>query len=110
MNISNKDCEGITVVSFEGNLDTSTSSDAESEISQLLQSGVKDLIFDLSQTDYVSSSGLRVFLSTAKKIAKTGGKLILCSPNEVVMEILSISGFNTIIPVQEDIDSALSEF
>jgi anti-anti-sigma factor len=55
---------------------------------------------DLSKLDYVSSAGLRVFLSAAKAAKAKGGKLTLLSPKPAVMEVLQISGFDRILDIQ----------
>lgn len=47
-------------VSLEGRLDTTTAPKFESEVKNGL-SGVKDLVFDMSALEFISSAGLRVF-------------------------------------------------
>jgi anti-sigma B factor antagonist len=51
---------------------------------------------------------LRIFLATAKKITASGGALKLCGANDVVQEILDISGFSTILDVKKTEEEALS--
>ena len=82
---------------------------AESAINKLLETDCHKLIINLAETEWLSSSGLRVLLVTAKKESAMGGKLILCQPNEVVREILDISGFSTILNVVETEVAALQE-
>ena len=65
---------------------------------------------DLEQTSFVSSAGLRVFLATAKKLMAVGGTLRICNANEVVKEVLEMSGFTTILEVKDDLESAMSGF
>ena len=62
----------------------------------------------LEKNNYVSSAGLRIFLATAKKITASGGVLKLCGANDVVQEILDISGFSTILDVKKTEEEALS--
>ena len=59
----------VTVLEINGPLNINTSIDAESCINKILERGsdVK-LVIDLKGTTFVSSSGLRVFLSTSKKM------------------------------------------
>lgn len=96
-----------TIISLEGQLDTNTAPKVETEVSKYYEKG--HIIFDLSATAFVSSAGLRVFLATAKHLMATGGTLKLCGANEVVTEILEISGFNTIIEVTTDLATALNQ-
>jgi anti-sigma B factor antagonist len=99
----------IRIVYFHGRLDTGTSSAGENAISELLRDGHNKIVINLAATEWVSSSGLRVFLVTAKKVSAMNGYLRICQPNEVVREILDISGFSTILNVLTTEEEALSE-
>lgn len=95
------------VINFAGQLDTSTAPKAEMEVNKYLDNYQK-IIFDLSKTTFVSSAGLRVFLATAKKLKASGGKFKVCNTNDVVKEILDISGFSTILDIQKTLEDALN--
>jgi len=99
----------VVVIGLVGNLDTNTALDAETEINSWLEKDAKKMVVDLEEAKYVSSAGLRVFLATAKKMTAAGGAVIFCSPNEVVKEILDISGFSTILNIKETQEEALNE-
>jgi anti-sigma B factor antagonist len=98
----------VVIFKLLGNLDTNTAPDAETEINKKLEEGAMKMVISLEQTNYVSSAGLRIFLATAKKITASGGVLKLCSANDVVQEILDISGFSTILDVKKTEEEALS--
>jgi len=83
-----------------GRLDGSNAAAAESELLGLLSEQGSAVTVDLSKLDYVSSAGLRVFLSAAKAAKAKGGKLTLLSPKPAVMEVLQISGFDRILDIQ----------
>ena len=97
------------VINFVGQLDTGTATKAEMEVNKQLENNQK-IIFDLAQTTFVSSAGLRVFLATAKKLKASNGKFRICNANEVVKEILDISGFSTILDIQKTLEDALNGF
>lgn len=107
MEIRTRQNGDISIIDFTGKLETGTSPAAEAAINELLDSGSTRIIINLAETDYVSSSGLRVLLVTAKKISAVSGKLKICQPNEVVNEILDISGFSTILDVCSSESEAL---
>lgn len=106
MEIQTLEENGILIVDIKGKLDTSTAPQAEKEIERYISPGRK-MVLDLEQTSFVSSAGLRVFLATAKKVMAEGGMLRICGANEVVNEILEISGFTTILDVRKDRTEAL---
>ena len=108
MEIRVMEAGNIKILDFAGKLDTGTSPEAETAISKVLESGCNKLIINLKGIEYVSSSGLRVFLITVKKLAALNGQLKICQPSEVVSEILDISGFSTILDVRDSEEEALS--
>jgi len=54
--------------------------------------GVKELVFDLSKLDYISSAGLRVLLQM-QKIMKPVGSMVITNTNDDVMDIFKVTGF-----------------
>ena len=102
-----KEVNEVVVISLVGNLDSNTAPDAEAEINKWLEKKTKKMVVSLEETKYVSTAGLRVFLATAKKMTAAGGAVKFCSPNEVVQEILDISGFSTILDVKATEQEAL---
>lgn len=108
LEVNTNEVNDVVIVKLLGNLDTNTAPDAETEINKWLEKGAKKMVINLEQANYVSSAGLRIFLATAKKITASGGALKLCSANEVVQEILDISGFSTILDVKKTEDEALA--
>ena len=69
----------VHVVEIEGRIDAKTASKIEQELNSLKECQVVKIIIDFSAVNYISSGGLRVFL-TALKWAKAGnGDLKLAS-------------------------------
>lgn len=110
MELNINENKGVQVIKISGNLDTSTSPKAENEINSMINDGKIKMIVDLTETGFVSSAGLRVFLSTAKQITAKGGAVKFCGVNDVVQEILDISGFSGILDVKSSFDEALATF
>ena len=109
MNVTINEKQGIIIVTLEGNLDTNTSPEVETELNKLIEPDGVKLIINLSQTNYVSSAGLRIFLATAKKLTAKQGVFKLCAPNDVVKEVLDISGFSSILDVKATEEDAIAE-
>ena len=97
----------VVVIKLVGNLDTNTAPEAEQAINEWLEKESKKMVINLQESKYVSSAGLRVFLATAKKMTAAGGAVKFCSPNDVVQEIMDISGFSTILDIKKTEDEAL---
>ncbi|MBX3655181.1 MAG: STAS domain-containing protein [Ramlibacter sp.] len=85
---------------LQGRLDGVTSAGHQEALLALLDGGVQSLVMDLSQLDYVSSMGLRTLLIVAKAAKARGGSVVLRAPKPAILEVLTISGFDTILQVQ----------
>ena len=107
MEITIRDQGDTKVVMLNGKLDTNTTSAAESEINALLDGGASKLLINFEQLSYISSSGLRLLLATAKRLKGSGGELKVCSLNEMATEVFEISGFSSILNVFSSEQEAL---
>ncbi len=107
MQLTHSEKNGYTVIEFEGSLDTGTSPAVEKEINELIDNGITKFVFNFGKTKYMSSSGLRVLLSTAKKL-KGKGELKISNLNEVIAEVFDVSGFSAILDVYKTEEEALA--
>lgn len=79
-----------------GRLDTLTAPQLESAL-QL--DGIEELVFDLTDLEYVSSAGLRVFLGAQKKMM-LHGKMELVGVKPIVREVLDMTGFSAFFTIK----------
>ena len=93
----NREADQLTVA-VEGRLDTMTASEFENTLDGML-SGVSLLVLDMTHLDYISSAGLRVLLKLQKKMLGQGS-MKLFGVNEIVMEVLEITGFSSILSIE----------
>ena len=89
--------ESVTL-KVSGRLDTQTTPELEKEIDTVL-TGLKELVFDMSDLEYVSSAGLRVILK-AQKAMNAQGTMKLTGVNESIMEVFDITGFLDILTIE----------
>ena len=97
------------IITIKGHLDTGTTPEAEKAIRKILEEGNSRILFNFSDLEYLSSVGLRVILWVTKEIASMKGKLVLCSLNQYVKEIFEVSGFDSLIPIEETVESGLEK-
>ena len=87
-------------VQIFGRLETMTAPKLEEELKSSLQ-GVKSLIMDLKDLEYISSAGLRVLFSAQKTMNKQG-RMIVRNVNEVVMEVFEVTGSVDVLTIEQD--------
>ena len=95
----NKKSEGEKLtLTLSGRLDTNTAPALEAELKHSVD-GVKELIFDFSGVEYISSAGLRILLA-AQKVMNRQGSMKLIGVNDDVMEVFEITGFSDILTIE----------
>ena len=88
------------VLFLSGRLDTASSSAFEHNLNALVD-GTKDIIFDLKDLSYISSSGLHVLLQAQKTMAANNRKLVIRNIVGSVKDVFEMTGFNTIVNMEE---------
>ena len=85
-------------IALEGRLDTLTAPQLDAEIQGKLD-GVKTLVFDFKNLDYISSAGLRILLMAQKVMNKQGSMVVKNACSEI-KEIFEVTGFCYILTVE----------
>lgn len=87
------------VISVIGELDFSTARRLREQILELMKSGITSLVIDLSQMDFVDSSGLGVLVAALKRMRDRNGLLTLSSPSANTSKVLQVSGLDRLLLV-----------
>lgn len=106
MEITESKKGAFVVLAVKGSLDVVTSPELEKRLVALLEAGTRELVFDLSHLDYVSSAGLRVFMLALKRLQKDG-KLRFCGLNKTVRQVFDIAGMSLRTTLCDTLDQAV---
>ena len=100
----------VLVVHVKGRLDAISSPTAEKKVFDSINAGQTKLLLDFSGVSYLSSAGMRMLLSTTKKLKSLSGKLVVASITTNVMDVLKMSGFDHVLEIAGTEDEALRRF
>ena len=81
------------VVYFEGRLDTSVAPQVNQDVLPVMENTEHDIILDCSKLDYISSSGLRIFLSILKNAKSKGRHVFIRGINADITKVFKMTGF-----------------
>ena len=95
------------IITIKGHLDAATAPVADNAIKKIMKEDCRRILFNLNDLEYLSSGGLRVILGVAKEIKRKKGKLVLCSLHQFVKEVFEVSGFESLIPIEETVESGI---
>lgn len=90
MEIKTNKQDDIVLMELVGQLDSKTSKDLESAVSEQFAAGEAKFLLDLTGVDYVLSAGLRIFLMLAKKVKPKKGLAVLYGANAEVLRVFEI--------------------
>lgn len=96
MTTSVQEIDGKMVAILDGELDTAAAQETEQALQPLLGSEGKDILIDCTRLEYIASSGLRILLSILKQAKAVGSRVVLKNVNEVVHDVLDLTGFVSI--------------
>ena len=87
------------IVTLEGYLDAPSTTGVEMQMAHIFDIKNGEIIIDCTNLEYISSSGLRLFLSIKKQCVSNNSKLKMKSVNSFVREVFLASGFIQIFEI-----------
>ena len=101
---------GVLIAAPAGRVDSANSADFRAAMESGIPPGERALLLDLQHLSYMSSAGLSVILTVARKFRQTGQTIAMCGLSGPIRSVVSLSGFDKIIPVHESRAAALEAF
>lgn len=87
------------VAKLQGRLDTAAAQEVMPDMQQLAQQADKHIILDCEELQYISSSGLRLFLTLRKESAAKSGKLQVRNITPDVQQVFMMTGFISLFDI-----------
>lgn len=100
----------IILIEVSGRIDSTNANEFGARLSKPIDDGHTLLVLDLAAVDYMSSAGLREIVSAIKRVRQDNGDVRLAQPSERVMEVLEISGLDSIFQIYPTQDGAMQSF
>ena len=99
VDLTRKDKE--VTVKLIGRMDTPAAMEAAAELEPLKEEASGTIVMDCSELTYISSSGLRIFLSLRKAAAVKGGKIIVKSISDDIRQVFMMTGFLNLFQIED---------
>ena len=93
MNATFKEENNDFVMYFEGRLDTAAAPQVEKDVAPLTDCTGHDIILDCTKLEYISSSGLRIFLALLKNAKPKGSHVYIKGLNDDLRQVFAMTGF-----------------
>lgn len=104
-----KRCEVVTV---SGRIDSATAPELEKVLLGLIQSGQKNIVVNLSDTEFISSAGLKALLSALMKVRKSvpAGDVVIAEIPSQLKESFDLVGFDRLFKFHDNTLRAVGSF
>ncbi len=111
MELNQKKINNVVIIYLSGRLDVHLSAEIEKEINTVIQNEPDcHLLLNLKDVEYMSSSGLRIFVSTMRILKETKRKLKLCEMNSAVKKIFEVVELMDMFDIFDNEDDAVKSF
>ena len=107
MEINVRKVEEVTVVGLGGEIDANTAALAQETILPLAAGGGK-LLLEMTGVTYMSSAGLRLLLSTYRRVSAAGGRVALVGLSDELKDTMSMTGFLDFFVTQATVEEAMA--
>lgn len=92
--------ENELVAHLSGRLDTPAAQEITPQMNDLAQEAGGTVVLDCTDLSYISSSGLRIFLTLRKAAAEKGGKIIVRNISNEIRGVFMMTGFLNLFEIQ----------
>lgn len=90
----------VVTVYLKGRLDTLAAQEVSKQMESLAEDASGTIIMDCTEMSYISSSGLRIFLTLRKAAAEKGGKVIVRGISNDIRSVFMMTGFLNLFEIQ----------
>ena len=108
LTLTTRDAGGKTIVAVGGEIDVYTAPKLRDKITELVASGVYDIVIDMEEVEFLDSTGLGVLVGGLKKVRAHDGSLQLVCNQDRLLKIFRITGPAKVFVIHADADAALS--
>jgi anti-anti-sigma factor len=110
MQLSFSERDGVTTVAISGRITFATLEPGQDPLTtQFPDIYSRRVMFDLSGTDYIDSTGVSWILTCNKKCREAGGALVLHSINPLVKQVLGVLKLDRVLHIADNAEKARAE-
>lgn len=100
---------GIAVLKLDGKLNMVTAPHLREEVHSCVAAGNIRVAVDMTDVDFIDSSGLGALINGLKATRQAGGDLRIAKPTEQVEMVLELTNIDRVLKAYEDAETAFSD-
>ncbi len=100
----------VLVIKADGGLNARTAEGFVEDLEKLVDAGLRKIIVDCSELDYISSFGLGVLIRLHGRLARHGGNVKIASVKGMIVEVMRLTKLNKLFEIYPDVSRARLAF
>ncbi|OGN93931.1 MAG: hypothetical protein A2Y88_06485 [Chloroflexi bacterium RBG_13_48_10] len=109
MDIKTTEFKRCTVVKTSGRIDGSNAQELSQALKSVLAKGMYNIVFDMTDVNFVASAGWWVLIDT-QKTCKPSGELVLVKVDKSIQDSLNLVGMGSYFNIHDDMTAAVGSF
>jgi anti-sigma B factor antagonist len=104
LSINAREVGGRTILAVTGELDVHSAGGLERKLADLVAAGSSDLVLDLTELDFLDSTGLGVMVKGLKWAREAGGDLKVVADDDKIVKVFTITGLDSAMSLTSALD------
>lgn len=97
------------LIHVAGDIDTLTAPQLQDCLTGELNDQAQLFVIDMGEVRYISSMGLRVFLSHLKRLKSKNGSIAIAKASKLVCDVFQMSGFSAYFEITDELESCAAK-
>lgn len=102
--------KSVNLLIFSGKITSDNIFDLNSKVKAIFENGIYDCILDISQLEYINSTGIALLLTIARTVEQNQGKMLLTRPTQFVQELFDMTDLSGRFAIVADVETARDQF
>jgi anti-sigma B factor antagonist len=110
MDIQEEKIDNVTLIKLMGRLDSLAVKNLKNKVNSLIKSHQIYLVFDMSEVDFMDSSGLGGLVAALRSVSQAGGDIKIASLLPRIRALFELTRLHQVFEVFNDADTAVHSF
>ena len=98
--------DGCAVLAVRGEVDLATAPRLREELTTMVSDGYLRLVVDLTDTEFLDSTGLGALVTGLKRVRARGGEMRVVCTSDRVCKVFEITSLDRVLPLYATVDEA----
>lgn len=110
MNIATRYIEDVVIIELAGDVDSPAKDSLAITLRELIDTGSRQVVIDLEQVAFMTSTGMSVFIEYLAKFRDRGGDLRMCRVQEDVMRVFRFTRLIEVFNIYDTVEDVVNSF